>query len=306
VTPHSAVATFAGLPFWTWQLVVALIVNAIVQAIQIGAYAARLAGVRTGRIATSISLFNLFVTASRLATLVYTLMLGPLADSAGNAIKVLLPRLPSLAIAPMRVDAIAGIQHTFEWQLRAIIIAGTVGTAIGSLMLPMFTYMYVRGVRSFERTKSVPHSLVRLFHPRVIGAILQKLRVPHYREIFSFSTRGIPRRLLVFNVVVTGVYAIGVVAAYYASVLDINVARTAIGISGIINGIGTIAFTLFVDPTSSIIVDEAVKGERPHDEVKAMVFYLSLTAIAGWLLSQLILWPAAEIIKVVAHLVNRG
>jgi hypothetical protein len=170
----------------------------------------------------------------------------------------------------------------------------------------MFTYMYVRGVRSFERTKSVPHSLMRLFDPRVIGAILQKLRVPHYREIFSFSTRGIPRRLLIFNVVVTGVYAIGVVAAYYASVLDINVARTAIGISGIINGIGTIAFTLFVDPTSSIIVDEAVKGERPHDEVKAMVFYLSLTAIAGWLLSQLILWPAAEIIKVVAHLVNRG
>jgi len=305
VTPPSVTfATYPGLAFWTWQLVVALIVNAIVQAIQIGAYAARLAGVRTGRIATSISLFNLFVTASRLATLIYTLMLGPLADAAGNAVKVLLPRLA--AVAPARADAIAAVQHTFEWQLRAIIIAGTVGTVIGSLLLPMFTYVYVRGVRSFERTKSVPHSLLRLFSPRVIGAILQKIRVPHYREIFAFSTRGIPRRLLIFNVVVTGVYAIGVVAAYYASVLDINVARTAIGISGIINGIGTIAFTLFVDPTSSIIVDEAVKGERPHDEVKAMVFYLSVTAIVGWLLSQLILWPAAEIIKVVAHLVNRG
>ena len=161
------------------------------------------------------------------------------------------------------------MQHTFEWQLRAIIIAGTIGTVIGSLLLPAFTYTYVRGVRSFERTKSVPHSLMRLFDVRVIGAILQRIRVPHYREIFSFSTRGIPRRLLIFNVVVTGVYAIGVVAAYYASVLDVNVARTAIGISGIVNGIGTVAFTLFVDPTSSIIVDEAVKGERPHDEVKA-------------------------------------
>ena len=296
----------AGFPFWTWQLVVALFVNAIVQAIQIGAYAARLAGVRTGRIATSISLFNLFVTASRLATLVYTLMLGPLADAAGNTVKVLLPRLPALAIAPARAAAIVGVQHTFEWQLRAIIVAGTIGTVIGSLLLPAFTYTYVRGVRSFERTKSVPHSLMRLFNVRVIGAILQRIRVPHYSEIFSFSTRGIPRRLLIFNVVVTGVYAIGVVAAYYASVLDVNVARTAIGISGIVNGIGTVAFTLFVDPTSSIIVDEAVKGERPHDEVKAMVFYLAASAIVGWLLSQLILWPAAEIIKVVAHLVNRG
>jgi len=294
VTPLSG-TIIAPVPFWTWQLVVALIVNAIVQAIQIGAYAARLAGVRTGRIATSISLFNLFVTASRLATLVYTLMLGPLADAAGNAIK-----------AHPFSPGVPAIQETFEWQLRAIIVAGTVGTLIGSLLLPMFTYLYVRGVRSFERTKSLPHSLVRMFDYRVIGDVLGRIRVPHYSEIFAFSPHGIPRRLLIFNVVVTGIYAIGVVAAYYASILDVNIARTAIGISGIINGIGTVAFTFFVDPTSSIIVDEAVKGERPHAEVKAMVFYLSLTAIIGWLLSQLILWPAAEIIKVVAHLVNRG
>jgi hypothetical protein len=305
VTPPNQVVV-TGLPFWTWQLVVALLVNAIVQAIQVGAYAARLAGVRTGRIATSISLFNLFVTASRLATLIYTLMLGPLADTAGNAVKALLSKSPAQIASLDRAAAISGIAHTFEWQLRAIIVAGAIGTVIGSLLLPMFTYMYVRGVRSFERTKSVPHSLMRLFSPRVIGGILARVRLPHYREMFSFSLTGIPRRLLIFNVVVTGIYAIGVVAAYYASVLDVNVARTAIGISGIINGIGTIAFTLFVDPTSSIIVDEAVKGERDHSQIKAMVFYLAVTAIAGWLLSQLILWPAAEIIKVVAHLVNRG
>lgn len=269
------------------------------QAIQIGAYAARLAGVRTGRIATSISLFNLFVTASRLATLIYTLMLGPLSDRAGNAVKVLLQTHAGY-------DAIAGVQHTFEWQLRLIIVAGTVGTLLGSLMLPMFTYMYVRGVRSFERTKSLPHSLARLLSPRVVMDVLSRLRVPRLGEILTFSTQNIPKRLLIFNVVVTGVYAIGVVAAYYASVLDVNVARTAIGISGIINGIGTIAFTFFVDPTSSIIVDEAVKGERPHQEVKAMVFYLSVTAIAGWLVSQVLLWPAAWIIAQVAHLVNHG
>ncbi|HKU66474.1 MAG TPA: DUF2837 family protein [Candidatus Baltobacteraceae bacterium] len=275
----------------------------LVQAIQIGAYAARLAGVRTGRIATSISLFNLFVTASRLATLVYTLMLGPLSDKAGNAVKTLVSAHPQL---PGAGAQIAHIQHTFEWQLRLIIVAGTVGTILGSLMLPMFTYLYVRGVRSFEQTKSLPHSLARLADPRVLWDVLTHLRLPHYREIFSFSTQNIPRRLLVFNVVVTGIYAIGVVAAYYASVLDVNVARTAIGISGIVNGIGTIAFTFFVDPTSSIIVDEAVKGERPHDEVKAMVFYLSVTAILGWVVSQALLWPAAWIISAVAHIVNHG
>ncbi|MBV8726872.1 MAG: DUF2837 family protein [Candidatus Eremiobacteraeota bacterium] len=272
------------------------------QAIQIGAYAARLAGVRTGRIATSISLFNLFVTASRLATLIYTLMLGPLSDRAGNAIRAIMLHGANIGAS----DAIAQIRHTFDLQLRAIVLAGLAGTVLGSLMLPMFTMLYVRGVRSFERTKSVPHSLMRLFSPRVIGDLFRHLRWPGFGELFGFSARNIPRRLLIFNVVVTGIYAIGVVAAYYASVLDINVARTAIGISGIINGIGTIAFTLFVDPTSSIIVDEAVKGERPERDVKAMVFYLSLTAIIGWILCQLILVPAAEVIAFVAHLVNHG
>ncbi len=300
VALHNGIAP--AIPFWSWQLATALAINVVVQAIQIGAYAARLAGVRTGRIATSISLFNLFVTASRLATLVYTLMLGPLSDRAGNAVKALV----SHPIAPGAAAAVAQVQHTFEWQLRLIILAGMFGTILGSLMLPMFTYMYVRGVRSFERTKSLPHSLARLADVRVAWNVVSHLRVPHYREIFAFSTRNIPRRLLIFNVVVTGIYAIGVVAAYYASVIDVNVARTAIGTSGIINGIGTIAFTFFVDPTSSIIVDEAVKGERPHEEVKAMVFYLSLTAIIGWLLSQVLLWPAAWIIAAVAHLVNHG
>lgn len=282
------------LPFWSWQLAVALLINVVIQAIQIGAYAARLAGVRTGRVATSISLFNLFVTASRLATLVYTLMLGPLADRAGNAART----------AP--AFAVPAIQHTFDAQLRLIIVAGTAGTLLGSLLLPMFTYMYVRGVRSFERTRSLPHSLVKLFYPSVVLEIVRHVRLPQWREILSFSPRRIPKRLLVFNVVVTGIYAIGVVAAYYASVLAPSVARTAIGTSGLINGIGTIAFTFFVDPTSSIIVDEAVKGERPHEDVKAMVFYLAVTAIVGWLLSQLILWPSAEFIAIVAHLVNHG
>ena len=293
------------MPFWTWQLGVAIIINVVVQTIQIGAYAARLAGVRTGRIATSISLFNLFVTASRLATLVYTLMLGPISDTAGHAITALLGAVSrrTLAVAAA-APAIATIQHTVETQLRLIVAAGMVGTIVGSLLLPMFTYLYVRGVRSFERTGSIPHSLARMFNPRVVWDIFTHHRIPPFRELLTFSARGIPRRLLIFNVVVTGVYAIGVVAAYYASVLDVNVARTAIGTSGIINGIGTIAFTLFVDPTSSIIVDEAVKGERPHEQVRAMVFYLALTAIIGWLLSQLILVPSAEIIAFVARVVR--
>jgi putative effector of murein hydrolase LrgA (UPF0299 family) len=54
---------------WSGKLIGAMAITFIVQGVTIGAYAARLAGVQTKRIATSISLFNLFVTTGRLANL---------------------------------------------------------------------------------------------------------------------------------------------------------------------------------------------------------------------------------------------
>ncbi len=47
---------------WSWQLIGAMVLNAVVQAIAIGAFATRIAGVATKRVALSISLFNLFAT----------------------------------------------------------------------------------------------------------------------------------------------------------------------------------------------------------------------------------------------------
>ena len=107
--------------------------------------------------------------------------------------------------------------------------------------------------------------------------------------------------MLIFNILVMAVYAIGVQAAFLASVFDPAVSRTAISLSGVINGIGTIAFTLFVDPTSSMITDQAIHGKRNIDEVRAMVFYLSLTAIIGTILSQLFFVPAALLVEEVAR-----
>jgi hypothetical protein len=268
-----------------------MVITFVVQGVQIGAYAARLAGVQTKRIATSISLFNLLVTTGRLANLFMVFFVGPLSDQAGNA------------VGRLRGDpaAVAAWQHYFELQLRLIILAGTMGMICFALLLPMFTYLFRRGVRSFEARGSVPSSLARFFSPRVLLEVFRSQHLPSLQQIRAFDLRTVPKRLLVFNTLVMCVYAIGVQASFLASVLDVRVARTAISLSGVINGVGTIAFTLFVDPTSSMITDQAIHGKRSVEEVRSMVFYLSLTAILGTLLSQLIFYPAAVIIEVVAR-----
>lgn len=281
---QTIIATVVVPHLWSGKLIGAMLITFVVQGVTIGAYAARLAGVQTKRIATSISLFNLFVTTGRLANLFMLFFIGPLSDEAGNA-----------------TVNVAAWHHVFELQLRLIVLAGTVGMVVFALLLPMFTYLFRRGVHSFEARGSVPHSLTRLLAPAVIADVLRAQRLPSLAEIRSFDWRCLPKRLLIFNVVVMCVYAIGVQASYLASVLDSNVVRTAVGLSGVINGIGTIAFTLFVDPTSSMISDQAIHGKRSVGEVRSMVFYLSLTAILGSLLSQVILYPAAVVIEVVAR-----
>ncbi len=267
--PH--LAALLAPKIWSGRLIGAMLITFIVQGVTIGAYAARLAGVQTKRIATSISLFNLLATTGRLANLFMVLFVGPLSDQAGNAIT----RLKGDSVA------VAAWQHVFEVQLRIIVFAGTIGCVVFALFLPMFVYLFRRGVHSFEARGSIPHSLARLAYPRVIADVLRSERLPSLARIRSFDWRAIPKRLLLFNTVVMCVYAIGVQASFLASVLDVDVARTAVTLSGVINGIGTIAFTLFVDPTSAMITDQAIHGKRTVEEVRSMVFYLSITAIFG-------------------------
>jgi hypothetical protein len=288
---------------FTPNLIVAAGLNLLTQAIQIGAYAARVAGVTTGRIATAISLFSLVVTASRLANLVVTPALGALADTpAGAAINAhAAAHLP--ASVPPQVSPAA--LHVFDTQMRIIVGAGSVGILIGGLLMPVFILMFVRGVRSFERLGSIPAALMRLADPRVILDLIRSARMPSLSEARALPFGAVPRKLVIGNAIIFMVYAIGVVAAYYASVLNLDARGTAIGLSGLVNGVGTVLFSLFVDPTSSYMVDQTVRGERPVSHVYAMVVALVVSAFVGTLLAQLILFPAAEYIALGSHLFKR-
>jgi Amj-like protein len=285
----------AAPPLWATQLIVAMALNAITQAIQIGAYAARYAGVKTERIATSISLFNLFVTASRLAALFLTPSLGALADNATRPVVA-----AKLSGVPPEVVG------TFDTQMRLIVAAGTLGTVVGAALLPTFIYLFTRGIRSFERRNSVFRAVIRLGDPRVMMDVLASVRLPELPTILAQSRETVPAKLLIGNLIVMAIYAIGVPAAYYASVLNLDARTTAAGLSGIVNGIGTLAFVFFVDPTSALMVDQAVKAERSINSIRAMVIGLTVTAILGTILSQLLLWPGAWVIAHVASFFVHG
>ncbi len=267
--------------FWSWQLLLAMVLNCVVQALTIAAYAARLAGARSGRAATAMSLFNIFVTTSRFASMFYTPVLGSLSDR-----------------------STPDTTYGFQWQLRMIVFAGTAGAAIGTLALPTFVMMYVRAIAALERRGSVPRAIVRVFQPRTIVSLARNVKFGMETRLRDLSFKHVPKEVLILNTIVTSIYGIGIVAAAYASVLYPPAARTALLSSGLVNGFATIAYNVVVDPTSAMITDRAVRGERSVDDVKALVVGLSFTAILGFLLSQFLLVPGALFIEYAARAIS--
>jgi hypothetical protein len=267
--------------FWLWQFVLAMALNCVVQALSIAAYAARLAGARSGRVATAISLFNLFATSSRFAQMLYSPLLGALSDRASFS-----------------------SNGNFEWQLRAIVLAGTVGAVLGTLAIPTFVMLYLRAIRSLERNGSVPKAALGLFRPATVVAVFSEIKFSAATKFWKLPFGNVPKDVLVLNVLVTAVYGIGIVAAAYASVLYPQAARTAVLSSGLVNGFATIAYNVIVDPASALITDRAVRGESSIDDVRALVAGLAGTAILGLILSQLLLVPGAALIEFAAKLIT--
>jgi Alternate to MurJ len=267
--------------FWQWQLILAMALNCVVQSLAIAAYAARLAGARSGRVATAISLFNIFATSSRFAQMFYTPMLGALSDRA---------TLTSLG--------------SYEWQLRMVVFAGTLGAVLGTLAIPTFVMLYLRAIRSLERNGSVPKAALGLVRPATIAAVFGEVKLTMATRIADLPFRRVPKDILILNVLVTAVYGIGIVAAAYASVLFPQGARTAVLSSGLVNGFATIAYSIVVDPASAMITDRAVRGERSIQDVRALVAGLSFTAVLGLALSQLLLIPGAGLIEICARFIT--
>lgn len=254
--------------------------NCVVQALAIAAYAARLAGARSGRVATAISLFNIFATSSRFAQMFYMPMLGALSDRASFT-----------------------TLGTYEWQLRAIVFSGTGGAILGTLAIPTFVMLYLRAIRSLERNGSVPKAALGLFRPATVVAVVTEIKFGIASRFRDLPFRNVPKDILVLNVLVTAVYGIGIVAAAYASVLYPQGARTAVLSSGLVNGFATIAYNIVVDPASALMTDRAVRGERSIQDIRALVAGLSGTAVLGLALSQLLLVPGAALIEFGARLI---
>lgn len=261
--------------------------TAVVHLVTTLANSVRLAGVRSGRLATASALFSVVSIASQTANTIQAPFLTKMAEE-------LITRYHGSPEWAARVAAM-------NWQFRWVLAAATLGTVLGVLLTPTFVRIFTRTILRFEREGSVPRLMLAAASPTTLKTFAASLAWPRPGVLTEARRARIPRRLLLLNVGIVAAFTTGVVSSIWAGVLAPELRGTASNLSGIVNGVGTVLLALTVDPAASLITDQALRGDRPENDVKALTAWLVLTRLAGTVLAQVLFVPGAWLIAQVAR-----
>jgi len=264
------------------QLVLICLLTASINLIGTLAYAARIAGVRTGRIALSFSLFNLLVLVSRMSNS----FLGPflakrietrLADGGGDAL---------------------------EQDFRLVIASASVSVLLGILLVPTGQRLFARAIGYFQRNRSTVRMLLHTATPAGISAIRESLALPSSAHLDHLAPpRSVGWQVLASNMVAQALLTVGVLASLYAGYLNPDFRVTASQLSAVVNGLATILLFAFIDPQLSVMTDDVVEGRMSGADFRQAIIWISFSRLGGTLLAQAIFLPSAAAIAWVANYV---
>lgn len=252
-----------------WKLI---IFTTIIHFVDTLSYSVRLNSIKSGNFALSMSLFNIIVLVSRTANVLQAPLIGGVMDESLKAF----------------YDPI--------WDIRKVIFATTVGTILGILFIPTFLKLFEKAVSKLEVTGSIPSLVVQSLSIANVKRIAKNTVKPSKSMVSGLGFKNIPKRLLLLNVLITGVYTIGSLAALYSTKYMPGESLKLSSSSGMINGIASILLTMLIDPKAAAITDESYRGKRGYGDVKALVIMLIGTKLLGTLLGQVLIIPAAKFI----------
>lgn len=235
------------------------------------AYAVRIAGTRTRRIALSLSLFNVLVLVSRTS----------------NAFQA--PLLAKRVEENIAAGATGGVAD-FRWLL-AFAAAGTVA---GALLIPTFQRLLSRWVSAVGRVRSPFAMLRRLASPVVVAHVRESAVLPRWENVARLrSGRHLPWSVVMLNTAAMAVWSVGVFAALYAGYLRPELRVTASQLSAVVNGVATILMFAFIDPYLSLMTDDVVEGKVDESYLRRSIVWLTGSRLAGTVLAQALLVPGA-------------
>jgi len=261
------------------NLVIICALTFVIHLIGTLAYAARIAGVRTGHIATALTLFNLLILVSRTSNSFQAPFLAKRIET------TLFAQSP-----PLLSD--------FQWILGSAALA----TALGGLLVPSAQRAFSRAVGVLQTHRSLFRLVAHGIHPRRLLLARRYITIPAPANFRALRSRGgLSWAFLSLNAFAVALWTVGVFASLYAGALEPAFRVTCSNLSSIINGVATIVMFLLLDPQLSLLTDDVVHQRVGHSTFRAAVASLVGARLLGVVLAQFLLVPSALLIAYVAR-----
>lgn len=246
------------------------------------AYAARIAGVRTRRIAMSFALFNVLVLVSRLSNS----FLGPF-----------LAKRIETALAN-------GTGEQLLSEFRIILLSATVAAVVGAFMVPTVQRWFCSAIGHFQEHRSMTRLMLHAFSRGGLSYIRRTSTVPNRGNVKGLGKiAGLPMNVIGLNVLAQALLTVGVIASLYAGYLYPEYRVTASQLSAIVNGFATLLLFILIDPQLSVMTDDVVAGSVNEASYRRTIVWLSVSRVAGTLLAQALLLPAAWLVVYAAGVI---
>ncbi len=262
------------------RLIIIFVITFFINFLSSASASLRFAGIKTNSITTALSLSNIILLITRLANLFQTPFLGSMID---------------LAFKYNQTDILL-------LKLHIIIFSATLGTFFGILFFNTFENIFIKWINLFNKTLSIPKTFYYLIYPKTYLVIINSIsKVNFYLD--KSIIREVPKIIIFSSLFVSAFWTTGVLSAMYASVLVPEYARTATILSGIVNGIATILFTIFLDPIIAHITDKVYNNQKDIKFLYNSIFLMLAFTLLGTILAQFVLKPGAYLIAIITKLV---
>ncbi|WP_426451583.1 lipid II flippase family protein [Paenibacillus sp. S-38] len=259
------------------QMIIVTLLTMAIHASDTVSFSVRLAGIRVGKLAVALSLNSIVALVARTSNLLQAPLTGNMVDSAK-----------------------AGGGEALLANLQTILVGATLGTLLAILLSPTI----VSGGMMFLRRLDTAGSIFSAFRGFLPELRQVRFRMPNLGMLRSLGAGGVPVKLLLLNMFITGAYTVGVLSAQYASFLVPENSTMAASSVGLINGIAIILLTVFIDPKVALLSDKVNTGRTPAAEITKVFGLLMLSRLAGTLLAQVLLFPASYLITTFCSVIS--
>ena len=264
----------------TIQIIIVLLLTFVIHLISTLSYSVRIVGTRTRKIAVSFALFNIMVLISRTSNSFQAPLLAKWVENNIN----------------LNIDP-----GTYE--IRLILLASTIATIGGALLIPTFQRVLSKAVMNFSIHKSIPKLILHSFTKTGINQLRNEISIPDKGNFILGSKTKFPLKIFIFNIIAVAILSVGVLSSLYAGFITPELRTTASSMSAIVNGFATILMFVIIDPYLSILTDEVVEGKFTESEFRRTIRYMVLARLIGTVLAQFLLVPFAYFIAFAAQVI---